>query len=277
MNHLVWKPLKAAVKNLFISSYPASIYYNQVVRNPIYALIFILLFSGCFQKRPPDKYSLVREDELIFAIGNESSNASAPFDQLLKDDTAYLAIWNKNLRQIELYNLKTSTFFGSILIADEGPKSFSGVDGLIVKSYDSIIIINNNKEIGIVDRNGSILKRLQFRVDNLGRKVQGADYYLDFTSYIVGDELFLSQEYRIQGVEAVSIDFLNKAYVNVTVDLMDGECIQSPLTYPESFAGKDITGVDVLRVYGFKGQHVYHFSPFKTLFITYDHKRFIQI
>ena len=239
--------------------------------------VAIFTFAGCNNEQNEYKYSLIPSNEIVFKLNYESSNAPAPYSDFKTEDTVLLAVWNNRNRSVEIYNLNLCRLVNEIQIPSEGPGSFPNVVDIIFKSRDSIILISTTKEAALIDRSGTIQKQLSFKYDHNGEPIHSADYHLSFTNYLVGEDLYLCQEYRVAGAELPSTEFFNSTYINCIVNFHYQVCTQNNLTYPQMLQGRDLTGTDILRVYNENGEHIYHFSPLKSLFITSDHETFKEV
>jgi hypothetical protein len=243
-------------------------------------LVIAVLIPGCGNRdHSNERFSLIpSEHSLSFSISPDARNLVFTYQYFAFNDTSYLAILNEKHNSIEVFDLKGQRLSKVITMGKEGANAFTGVADFIMLEPDTVLAIRNGpKDVAVIDGNGRIVRKIPFSTDSAGRNVQSTYYAEGLKNFLIGDEVYLGQDYRMESVKSLSSDFLDNTKINVVVNTITGDCISSSLTYPVELTGKDVSGMKVYRDMGPANSFIYHFGLLNSLFVTYDHKSFSKV
>ena len=237
------------------------------------------LVAGCGDRS--DKgghYSFKATNEVVtLPLSSDSRNFVTFYDSFVNNDTTYFACYNERSNRVELYNVTAMELSGVIQFQAEGTDPINGISDFIMQSLDSLIVINpGEKGVSWVNREGKILKKVAISFDSEGRAINVAYYRQGLKNFLLGDKVYLGQEYRIPKMQMLTADVFDDTRVNVTVNMLTGESVSSTLTYPPELLDRDGTGLQVYRDYSSDTSFIYHFSYLNSLFVTKDHHSFRQ-
>ncbi len=240
--------------------------------------VLLLFIFGC-KKEYTSRYSLLPNTKSIeIAIGKNSRNISKCIQYIPGDSGDFLAIANNISNSVEIYDLNTTELYNEVFIKTEGEHSFYRNFGFILKTLDTLIVVSQNPQmIGIVNRNGEVMKVFSYSTDTKGNRVQmTTPYSVGAQGPVLNDSiLYLGQFYRADNTNGVFTAELHKnSNLIVAVNLRTKKCQQMPLIYPEELIGRNIVGMYVRRVDGWNNCLVYIFSNVDGIFVTHDRIEF---
>jgi hypothetical protein len=235
---------------------------------------------GCMSKsKYEERYTLSPGSDLVIPLKENSRNFSSCIQYFIQNGTSYLAVKNDNTNSIGIYNLDNKELSNLIKIQTEGENMLFNMTGFLMFSLDSVYAITSMpKMIGLVNSYGEVLKKISYDMDINGRHTVPTLAFGRYHAILKGSTLFLSQEYRTHSTSGILTDSVRMtSYICVSVNVNNGECVSSELTYPEELIGKDVSGMEVTRTIGYDGTFIYHFGIIEALFLTKDHQKFKKV
>ena len=171
---------------------------------------------------------------------------------------------------IEFYNLNTKKLFKELKVPRQGPNAFGKVESFICRDFDVLLFSMAPPKIGIMDLSGQILMTIPHNV-KISSLQKGQ------RPFIIDEDIYLGQLYPARESNGkLSSTGQKHSFLNVTINLISGINKSSLLTYPKELIGKDVFVMPIERVLGFKNCFVYHFGLINSLFLTYDHVKFLR-
>lgn len=196
------------------------------------------------------------------------------------NDSDYLALENDNdYNSIEVYNIDARKLVEVISINQEGSNAFLGVTGFKMGNITSLIAISPMlKQIGLINSNGKLLKKISYEKDSNGRRVQGSTPLGSIRPILIDSTLFLCENYDTNESSGILTSTKQKhTFLNVAVNLTSGQCKSLPLTYPAELIGNDISGMRICRTIGYNNCFIYHFGIINSFFVTNDNISFKKV
>jgi hypothetical protein len=237
-----------------------------------------LLLVNCKEKiLYKNSYTLLKNDDsIIIRLTPISNNRTNCLQYLVDDGTNYLAVLSRNNDAIEIYNLDEEELQNVIKINKEGPNSLSNVTGFVMRSLDSVIVVSSvPPDIGIYDKNGNQLKKINYSMDINGIKISSPDAGLGRKPLLIGDSVFIMPYINIYDPSNILSETSNENnYLNVCVNIITGRSLLSGIKLPDELVGQDVTGIHVWRELGFNNQFIYSFNLLNGLYLTSDHRTF---
>ena len=256
---------------------------SKTCHRPVNCLLLMALILSCSAPgKYNNRYSLVADEKIKkLALGKESSNFLFHYQYVNLGDNEYFAVTNVKQNRIEVYDFKAENLFKEIQFYNEGPESFGFLTTSFMEDTNSFIVnCGWRRTIGFSDGSGHVTKELYYGEDVNGRAFQPSSQWLNLRPIKAGETVNFAQQYNIQAENTGGIltaPLQKESYVNVALDLVSGECVTSPLTYPEEVIGKDIiNGYTMIRTLGKDDCFVYLFNM-EYLFVTCDHQSFRKI
>ena len=250
-----------------------------MIKKIIIPFIFCVSLLGCHEEASyKNRFTLVpSNDNISIKLGSSSRNKSSFIQNFTLSDRDYLALEkDKQLNSIEVYNIDAGLLVNVISINNEGSNAFPYVTGFKMDNITRLIAISPTlRQIGLINSNGDVLKKISYGKDTNGRNVQGSTPLGSIRPILIDSTLFLCENYGAEESSGILTTTKQKhTFLNVAIDLTSGQCKSLPLTYPAELIGQDISGMRVCRTLGFNNCFIYHFGILNALFVTNDNISF---
>src|SRR5690625_1532103 len=137
-------------------------FLNIKERYSIVIILYTTLICSCTSKSPHHvNYSkrLIADTSITIPVDNTTPNYSNYIQVYNVENKEYLVLGNHEKRSIQFYDLQTTELVKEINLHKDGPNGIGGLYGFLVKSLDSIYVLNGYfYKVYLVNGEGQILK-----------------------------------------------------------------------------------------------------------------------
>jgi hypothetical protein len=282
LHAIVTRPMNIVVQaglTVWIRNHFAQVIEMNIFQQNLIVTIAIFILTGCQRSTNyENSYTLQVDSSMEIPLREESRNLSLCIQYFVQNGRHYLATINEIARSVEIYNVGDSTLENVIRIVQEGENALFHMTGFVVGSLDSVYVLTPMpKMIGLVNGKGEVQKIYSYNLDSDGRETVPTIGTGTYMAILNDSILFLNQEYRFHQSQGIMTDSARrKSRVCVALNTITGICNSFELTYPEELTGRDVSGMKVIRILGYKDTFIYNFGIVNALFLTTDHLNFTR-
>jgi hypothetical protein len=198
----------------------------------LYSILLVCALFSCQKEIQHRSFLYKKIDSIAIPLDSTVNPNGTSFQYIESDSGEFLALQNKAVHGIEIFNLETGIHLKRIKLNKDGPNRSGEVNGFRIFSKDSLLVASYPQKLILFDFEG--IKTAEFPIKDPQNEVN----YISSTSEIPflfsGKKVFGAQPFFRNFFDMSSADLVNYSHIyQLNMESLNSEAEWLPVSNPE--------------------------------------------